>query len=353
MNIEQLRSSDCILFEAISGSRAYGLDTPESDTDIRGVFIQPRENLYGFSPLTQINDEACNVVFYEIGRFMELLVKNNPTVLELLYTPADCILYESKWFSEFRNHTFLSKQCEQTFVNYALGQLKKTRGLHKKIVNPMDKEKKSPLDFCVVVQGSYSKPLVSFLEEKGINQKNCGLSELRNVKDGYALYVANEGGQDCFRGIVHDTTAHDLCLSRIPKGLTPEGILFLNRDGYKVYNKKYREYWEWVEKRNPERYTTNQQHGQGYDSKNMMHVFRLLIVARGIAERSTINLRGHDRDFLLKVKAGAYSYGELMKKAQENAEKVSVLFAESSLPEVVDKELIERLLIEVREFYYK
>ena len=38
MNIEYVRNKSRILFECISGSRAYGLDLPTSDTDIKGVF---------------------------------------------------------------------------------------------------------------------------------------------------------------------------------------------------------------------------------------------------------------------------------------------------------------------------
>ncbi|MEM8892659.1 MAG: nucleotidyltransferase domain-containing protein, partial [Bacteroidota bacterium] len=41
LNIDQLKERDLILLECISGSKAYGLDTPTSDTDIKGVFYLP------------------------------------------------------------------------------------------------------------------------------------------------------------------------------------------------------------------------------------------------------------------------------------------------------------------------
>ena len=43
--IKELRASGSIIFECISGSRAYGLATANSDTDIRGVFITPKEKV--------------------------------------------------------------------------------------------------------------------------------------------------------------------------------------------------------------------------------------------------------------------------------------------------------------------
>ncbi len=43
MTIEDLRNRGLIILECISGSRAYGLDTPSSDTDIKGVFMLSKE----------------------------------------------------------------------------------------------------------------------------------------------------------------------------------------------------------------------------------------------------------------------------------------------------------------------
>jgi predicted nucleotidyltransferase len=48
MTIQDLRDKGLMLFEVISGSRAYGTHKPTSDTDYRGVYILPQENLYGF-----------------------------------------------------------------------------------------------------------------------------------------------------------------------------------------------------------------------------------------------------------------------------------------------------------------
>ena len=104
MTIEDLRERGLIILECISGSRAYGLDTPSSDTDIKGVFILPKEEYYGLTYTPQVSNETNDIVFYEFGRFMELLSLNNPNILELLNAPESSIIYK---------HPFLHSLCSR------------------------------------------------------------------------------------------------------------------------------------------------------------------------------------------------------------------------------------------------
>ena len=83
MTIENLRERGLIIFEGIVGSQAYGIATPTSDVDIKGVFMMPFENILDFGYVEQISDEKNDTVFYEIRRFLQLLQTNNPTILEL------------------------------------------------------------------------------------------------------------------------------------------------------------------------------------------------------------------------------------------------------------------------------
>ncbi len=75
MTIQDLKSKDLILLEVISGSKSFGLDTPTSDTDIKGVFYLPKEKFYGLEYISQIANETNDEVYYELGRFVELLLK--------------------------------------------------------------------------------------------------------------------------------------------------------------------------------------------------------------------------------------------------------------------------------------
>jgi hypothetical protein len=349
MTIEELKASGHIIFECISGSRAYGLDTPTSDTDIRGVFILPKTQFYALDYIGQINNASNDIVYYELRKFIELCSKNNPNILELLHVPEECILYKHPVFNAIKLDYFLSKQCKKSFANYAYAQLKKARGLEKKIVNPVEKERKSVLDFCFVYEKEKAIPLKLFLDMKNIKQENCGIANISHLKDGNNLYHSLEIP---YKGIVRSESANAIALSSIPKEEKPIGMLFFNKDGYSTYCKKYKEYWDWVDKRNEERYKTTVSHGKNYDSKNMMHMFRLLHMAKEIASENTINVKRTDRNFLLAIKEGAFEYDTLVNWAEERKVELEALYATSNLPERPDLNTINDVLIHTRTRFY-
>ena len=163
--------------------------------------------------------------------------------------------------------------------------------------------------------------------------------------------------QECARLDSHQRTiksdkANDIALSSIPKEETPIGMLFFNKDGYSSYCKKYKEYWDWVDKRNEERYRTTVSHGKNYDSKNMMHTFRLLHMAKEIALENTLRVKRPDREFLLDIKQGKYEYDELVGWAEEKKKELENLYRHSTLPEKTDLKIINDLLTNLRERFY-
>lgn len=343
-----------LLLQCISGSKAYGTQMAHSDTDIKGVFIMPQKALYGLTHVEQVSDEKNDIVYYEIQRFVELLLKNNPNILELLASPEDCILYKHPSVSALRPEYFISKQCQNTFGLYAFSQIKKARGLNKKIVNPMDEKRKSILEFCYVIVGHGSTPLHTFLNSKGWQQEDCGLVAINHFRDTYALFHNSQFSEKVdFQGIMSSEKANHVSLSSVPKGITPAAILTFNKDGYSQYCRDYADYWAWVSERNEARYSQNIAHEKNYDSKNMMHVFRLLHMAEEIAQEHQINVRRSDRDFLLKIREGAFDYDDLIKKAEDKVEHIKILFEKSDLTDYPNTAQAEEILIQIREAFYK
>jgi hypothetical protein len=352
MTIEALRNRGCILMECISGSRAYNLDTPLSDTDIKGVFYLPKDMFLGLEYIPQISNETNDVVFYELGRYVELLLKNNPNILELLVTPTHCILYKNPILDVLTPEMFLSKLCKETFANYAISQIKKARGLKKKINNPMDEKRKTILDFCFVIQDNGSIPMTKWLEANGFNQEMCGLSKIPNTKGMYALYYDNDSIYG-YKGIISDELSNDVSLSSIPKGEIPKAHLFCNLESYSVYCKEYREYWDWIEKRNDTRYQNNLAHGKNYDSKNMMHTIRLLQMANEIIADQKVNVWRSNRDELLSIKSGEMEFQALMDLGDILMNEIDQNLGNCPLPEAPDHKFVERILVEIRSVLYK
>src|SRR6478736_1937127 len=93
-NLDWLKSGTVIFGK--SGSHSYGLNTPESDLDYKGIAIPPREFFHGFMKkfeqveLKKTKDSDIEFVIYEIRKFFNLCADNNPNIMELLWLdPSD------------------------------------------------------------------------------------------------------------------------------------------------------------------------------------------------------------------------------------------------------------------------
>lgn len=103
------RPSDIIL-SGIVGSNAYGLATPDSDVDRKGIFVAPTNAFLGLDHPVDVWDshEDCDETLFELRKFLLLALKVNPTVTELLWLPdyelltpigADLVLYRTAFLS--------------------------------------------------------------------------------------------------------------------------------------------------------------------------------------------------------------------------------------------------------------
>lgn len=391
MTIEELQKSGWIAYEYMRGSHMYHLNVETSDIDVGGVFICPKEMLFGLrsSYQEQIADEKNDTVFYEFGRWIELLLKANPTALESLFAPKDCIIGEVHPAIQHiidNKDMFVSKECFKTFYGYAVSQIGKARGLNKKIVNPVT-ERKDILDFCYTFNKQGSLPIKNWLKEHNLDQKYCGLVKIPNCRDAYGLYYdfaayykfENEhiswdrNWETMFNidypsiieriekkefygysGIVHPdeiTKSNDVRLSSIPKGELPICAMFYNKDAYTCHCRDYKDYKEWETKRNPVRYESNLD--KNYDSKNVMHCMRLVRMAKELAQGKGFNVvRDEDRQYLLDIRNHKFEYDDVMAQLENEKHEMEVAIENSTLPEHSDYEAINNLLIEARKKIY-
>lgn len=391
------------LYLVIRGSHAYGTNIPTSDIDYSGVFVQSLDNILGTSYREQINDDSNDIVIYEIRRFLELLEKNNPTILELLNTPEDCVIYKDPIFDEIlkNKEKFITKQCANSFGGYAKQQIQKARGQNKK--QNWEKEKvtkKDILDFVYVIEGQKSIPWRVWNQIPGSNsndlseffstgvkydEKFCGVVNVPNARDVYAVFY-DKVAHNCFSELVSETQrnqtknmvenigqnfgygfkgmvkvgegrnmaeSNQLRLSSIPKDIDPICTIVYNKDGYTQHCKDWNSYQKWLDERNEARWVDVKSHGQMIDGKNMMHCRRLMDMAREIAEGKGIVVRRENAKELIGIRKGEVDLETLIDHVENEIKEVDRLYKESTLPDQVDTKYTEELLIKIRKEIYK
>lgn len=351
MNFTFKDAEEHLIYNTISGSKSYGLDVPTSDTDIRGIYLQPNRYLLSYGYKELVNDEKNDIVYYELNRFVTLLTQNNPNIIEMLYVPEDKILHFNKKIQPLYDHRddFLTKKIHLTFGGYAISQIKKARGLNKKIVNPIDEVKKTPLDFCYVIEkdNGYMMTATQWLDRHQLDEGKIGLSELPNGIQMFKVFYDRDNLG--FKGIVSEKS-NEVRHSEIPKNYPLEAFLYYNKNGYSSYCKDYKEYWEWVKHRNPHRYNDNIKNRHNYDGKNMMHCLRMLDMAIEIGEGKGVNLVRPNRDWLLSVRYGQVEYDEILHLIEEKRKRMDIVFKDSDLPREVDRNMVSDILLKIRNY---
>ena len=150
-DIEEGPSKHHVIFRCVGGSRMYGTVHAASDTDIRGIFMLPASAYLTIEETQgQVMDKKHDRVYYGIRRFIELAMRANPNIIELLFAPQDCVQWESPTFKTLAENRrlFLSKRCFQSHMGYARGQIKRARGRHKWVNNPQPEAIPQPEEFC-------------------------------------------------------------------------------------------------------------------------------------------------------------------------------------------------------------
>jgi predicted nucleotidyltransferase len=375
------------LYLVIRGSHAYGTNIETSDTDYSGIFIQSEDDILGNKYIEQINDDKNDTVIYEIRRFLELLGSNNPTVLELLNTPEDCILYKDPAFDLVLNdrEKFITKICSKSLGGYAKQQISKAKGQNKKQNWEKDKvTRKEVLDFVYVIEGEKSIPWKVWNNDR-YDEKFIGVVNVPNARDIYAVYfdkdafcmfsesiseytrknlieVRKESGSPMgfgYKGLVktgegsNSAESNQLRLSSIPKDEKPICVITYNKDGYTQHCNDYKSYQTWLEQRNEARWVDVQSHGQKIDGKNMMHCMRLIQMSREIAEGKGIIVRRPNAKELISIRKGEVDLQTLIDKVEKEIVEIDKLFEESNLPDMVNNQLIHNLIVKIRKQIYK
>ncbi len=378
-----------LIYKCKVGSQAYGTATHSSDLDYKGIYVQQNDDILSFRYKEKI-EASKDEIYYEVRRFLQLAQVSNPTILEMLFMPPDCIVISSPQFGllQANRERFLTKRCAKSFGEYAVAQITKARGLNKKMNWEKSKvERKDLLDFCYVLEGKKSIPWKHWNKKNGFEETFIGAVNIPNARDTYALFY-DVKSFNCFSesrpkkdreeskqylkdidepfgfgykglvkvrdqdeiGKVNYGISNQLRLSSIPKGEKPFCTIIYNKDGYSEHCKEYHSYQDWLTNRNTQRYVDVDNHGQKIDGKNMLHCRRLIDMAIEIATEGTINVLRPNREYLLKIRRGYVTLEDILGKAEEDILLLDELYNKSSLPESVDMDFVNDLLLQIRHF---
>jgi len=368
MNIKELKESGRIVFETVSGSHAYGTNTPKSDTDLRGFYVNPPHDYLGLSdPAGQISDEKNDITYYSLKRAFELLQTANPNMIELLWMPQDCVRFQSPVMTKLieNRDLFISKKCFHTHSGYAYAQIEKAKGQNKKVHNPQPVNRPVKEEFCWIVP-DFSFDRVSMEEYKtfpcrpvpwpvysnikdvpSMSKYHC--SALEHTSNVYRLYYYGAEAKGIFRGddmLVCESIPIDDEIAKFA------GLLIYNKQDYEKACKEWHSYWDWMKNRNEARWVDQEKGKLNYDQKNMMHCMRLLISGEHILTHGypIVRFEGEQKDYLMKIRAGEFKYEELMTEVERRMADLEKLYNTSSIPHSVNVGKIEELYRELSEF---
>lgn len=295
------------------GSVAYGVSTDNSDLDIYGVTIPPKDYIFpenyieGFDErnLTfknwqkhHIKDpsanggKGCSYDFsvYNIVDYFSLAMDNNPNVIDSLFVRREHVIHSTRMWEMVRENRrlFLHKGVVHKMKGYAFSQLQKA--------------------------------------------KNCAtyLTTIRDFEDEF--------------GISHDTTYEQFlsgqyeCKLDMPTFITS------------LHHAEYQKMWEEGLKKTSR---FEQQKIAGFDRKFMYHVFRLVDQAEYILNNHDLDLQEPGRAEKMKaIRRGDIPYEKIVQDFHEAETRLASLYESSTLRHSPPKKEIRALLVSALEDHY-
>jgi predicted nucleotidyltransferase len=307
-------TSNTILFGK-AGSHSYGLNTASSDIDLKGVAIPPKDYFFGWMKKFEQAErkksaDDIEFVIYDIRKFFNLCADNNPNIVELLWLdPKDYLIMTSAGEKMIAaREAFLSKRARYSFAGYAMSQLKRIRSHRAWLLSPPK---------CEPTREMYGLPKDKALITK---DQTGAMNELLE------------------KGVVKESD------------LTPNFLEALAKEKAYLQARRYWEqYQEWIQSRNSARAELESKFG--YDCKHASHLVRLLRMCREILVDHRVIVKRPDREELLFVRNGGWSYDQLIEWAEKQEKELSEIYEASTLRKEPDREYLDRLCVEIVETF--
>ena len=300
-----------IIFLTTGGSYAYGTNVETSDLDIRGIAVETSCEILGSSSFEQIENRETDTVIYGLRKILKLMLNCNPNVLEMLGTKDEHIFICNKYGKMIKDNTnlFLSKRAIQSFGGYASAQLRRLQN--------------------ALARDNYPQ------KEKEIHMLNTIKTQIATMKDRYEvfskenlnIYIDKSKKEDFESELFIDVNFKHYPL-RDFKNIYAEMSNVIN--DYDKLNHR------------------NSKKDANHLNKHAMHLIRLFLMGTEILEGKGINTyREKDREFLLKIRKGEFSYSEIFKMVNDYEKKFDYAAKNTCLKDEPDYDKVEELMISI------
>lgn len=308
------QAEDNKILEIVTGSHLYGTSTPESDEDFVGIFMPPEEYVLGLQSVQEVDlsiidkddvnkntADAVDRKLYEFRKFINLAMKNNPNVIEILFVHEDAIKFRNQVGSALLSikDAFPSQQCIPRFIGYAHAQK------HKMIIRR---------DHFNELCNAYG--FLSLVDPK---------LTMSQVYD--RMIDADPNAKTFWK---KETGHHIHCgdLSFEPGNYAKKALKTLKERLDKATNRS-----ELVLK-------------HGYDTKFASHLIRLLYEGLMLLERGEIIFPLPMADLILDIKMGKWELGKVIETADKLENKLREAESKTKLPKNANYKAIEAFTVE-------
>lgn len=334
------------LVKHYAGSKAYGTNIETSDTDFRGIFLGHRKEISTpFFKIQEWTDESEeDTKLFELNFFIELCCENNPNIMETLFVDKSDIVLNSLQYEYLRDNRdlFLTKKIAHTTSSYAIQCLSKMKN-HNKFINNTDMKEPLQTDYISVVR--------NFTDNKDWNKK---IDLVNDFSSGYKLISY---GKDIYGLIKSENKRNspfnqEFFLNRIKiqDNTVPLILLKFKKEEYELDKIKYNSFLKWKNARNNVLSERNKIEDKfGYDTKDAMHLVRLMRVGYEYITEGVYNVKRKDAEELLSIRNGDWSYEKIYNYALEFDDKIKSAAIISNIPNQVDKEKISEIIINIQD----
>ena len=371
---DEPRLKNKIALLTFGGSIAYGLDTPESDIDIRGICMPSIEDVmgveylindsertndrlvFGKSGFEQVTDEPTDTTIYVLNKIIGLLYKCNPNTIEILGCKPEHyaqISKEGKMLLDNRN-IFLSKLAYGSFAGYARAQFQRLK-------NALGNNSNSNVFRAINLADSLNR-MHSHLEREYPQYNRNMINLCITDKDGNPITVNGKTVDAYDVGVLFNDVVTEVSVNgKIISDEDVELRYSINCD--KVNNRTFmgvfNEIVSNVKDFNKHLGNRNHKKDEYHLNKHAMHLIRLYIMALDILKDGEINTyREKEHDFLMSIKTGEYYNDDTKTFTTEFFDivnnfdkKILTAYENTKLPDRPDKNKINKLVMDIMDNY--